>query len=76
MRVVVNNADITYENHLEDSSIDACAINIEFFQAHLSSQDSELVDVYYGSPTAIKLVSGDIINVIGLFNEQQDAKGA
>lgn len=54
----------------------SCAINIEFFQAHLSSQDSELVDVYYGSPTAIKLVSGDIINVIGLFNEQQDAKGA
>jgi DNA polymerase III sliding clamp (beta) subunit (PCNA family) len=54
----------------------SCAINIEFFQAHLSSQDSELVDIYYGSPTAIKLVSGDIINVIGLFNEQQDAKGA
>lgn len=48
----------------------SCSINIEFFQTQLNSIDSEFIDLQYGSPLAIKIVSGDIIKVVALMNEE------
>lgn len=48
----------------------SCHINIEFFQNQLNSVEGDFIDLYYGSPLAVKIVSGEIIKVVALLNEE------
>ena len=49
----------------------SCNINIEYLHDQIASQDSDTVELYYGSEVAIKLVTGDIIQIVALLNETE-----
>ena len=48
-----------------------CHINIEYLRDQLASQDSDQVELYYGSDKAIKLVSGGITQIIALLKDEE-----
>lgn len=58
---------VSSENFAEFSA----SINIEFLQAQVSAQTSETVEISYGSPLAIKLVTDNIIQIIALLKEDE-----
>jgi hypothetical protein len=53
----------------------ACSINIEFLRNQIASQDMDNVDLYFGSPVAIKLVSGNITQIVALLNDTEEDNG-
>ena len=48
-----------------------CSINIEYLQAHLSAKDSEDVELSFGADKAIKLVTGDFIQIVALLENAE-----
>lgn len=49
-------------------------VHIEFLQNQVASQSSDNVEIYYGSPLAIKLVTDNIIQVVALLKDIEDKK--
>ena len=43
-----------------------CMIDIEMLKSQIASQEKDVIELYYGSEVAIKLVSNDIVQIIAL----------
>lgn len=48
----------------------SCYTNIEFLQNQIDTIVSDYIELYYGSPLAIKIVANDVIKVVALLNEE------
>ena len=57
----------TIENFAQFS----CSINIEYLQAHLSAKDDDDVELSFGADKAIKLVTGDFIQIVALLENTE-----
>jgi len=51
-----------------------CCIDIEILKAQIQAQQTEVIDLYYGNPGAIKLASGAIVQIVSL--SEDDRVGA
>lgn len=43
-----------------------CAINIELLESQIKAQQADEIEIHYGKPNAIKIVSGNVVQVIAL----------
>lgn len=57
---------IESENHIDYS----CSIDIEFLKAQIGVQESDTIHLFYGSEIAIKMVTGNVTQIIGLIEEE------
>lgn len=48
-----------------------CCINIEFLRSQIQSQDSDEIDLYYGSNVAIKLLNKNVTQIIALLEDDR-----
>ena len=44
----------------------SCNINIEMLESQIKAQQTDEVEIHYGKPNTIKIVSGNVIQVIAL----------
>lgn len=51
-----------------------CCIDIEILKAQIQAQQGEVVELFYGNETAVKMVSGPIIQIVSL--SEDDRVGA
>ena len=46
-----------------------CMINIEMFTSQIKAQGGDIVEIYYGQDTAIKMVDGSVTQIISLLDD-------
>lgn len=51
-----------------------CCMDIEILKSQIQAQQTEVIDLYYGNDTAVKLASGAIIQIVSL--SEDDRTGA
>lgn len=49
-----------------------CGINIEYLQSAVKAQASDMVEIYYGEDNAIKLVDGNVTQIIALLVDEEE----
>lgn len=49
-----------------------CCIDIELLRSQVAAQDSEVVELWFGNETAIKMVSGKITQIVSLLEDDRD----
>ena len=50
-----------------------CGIDIEMFKSQISAQDCESITMYYGHPDFIKMVSGNVTQLVALADDGEEA---
>lgn len=50
-----------------------CCIDIEILKSQIQSQQTEVIDLYYGNDQAIKLASGAIVQIVSLCEDDRTA---
>lgn len=63
---VENLAYVSGKGNCEDFT---CAIDIEMFTSQVKVVDSEFVEIYFGRDNAIKIVTGDVTQIIALLED-------
>lgn len=48
-----------------------CCVDIEILKSQVQPQQTEIIDIHYGNPTAIKLASGAIVQIISLSEDDR-----
>lgn len=48
-----------------------CCIDIELFKSQVSAQSGEVVELWYGHDTAIKMVSGNVTQIVALLEDDR-----
>lgn len=49
----------------------SCCIDIEIFKSQVAAQEGEVVELWYGNESAIKMVSGNITQIISLLEDDR-----
>jgi len=53
-----------------------CCIDIEILKSQIDSQQTDVIELYYGNDTAIKLASGAIVQIVSLSEDDRVKVGA
>lgn len=64
---------IKYQESADFGSF-TCCVDIEILKAQIQAQQTEVVELYYGNDTAIKMTSGAIVQIVSL--SEDDRVGA